>query len=74
MPFSFQKRKRKKQNKTNDALKLCLSDEHDMYKEYIIIKCRVKISQKILKFKKKKKTVTRRVNWTKMLQRNGFEL
>ena len=48
MPFSF-KKKEKEKNKTKDALKLCLSDEHDLYKEYIIIKCRVKISQKILK-------------------------
>ena len=49
MPFSFKKKKekrKKKQNKIKDAFKLCLSDKHNLYKEYIIIKCCLKFLSK----------------------------
>ena len=49
MPLSFKKKKekrKKKQNKIKDAFKLCLSDKHNLYKEYIIIKCCLKFLSK----------------------------
>ena len=47
MPLSFKKKKKKKkQNKTKDAFKLRLSDKHNLYKEYIIIKCCLKFLSK----------------------------